>query len=302
MEIVDRLLNRSEETAFRELKRIADDNDMRVFSKTRLSDVIVKGGAYLSQRKFDYFTRCHCDYVVTDADFRPLMVIEYDGPLHVDARQRERDAIKNDLCRRAGLGLLRINDRHVTKLYRGMSVLRWIIEVSELAKAFDKAQREGQVPNDEPFDPAAFDSFGAGTKRFPYWLSAPATQSFYDFFATLDPAAPHGWSSFVGYDAGDTAYRLSCLYFDDRVLWARTAVRRQDLDFPHFDLLCEIDGCELGERLAGFRRGEIRTASKAEFRPVFERFCERYDPHPSHSMGAFPFEGRWDPKNGWRSR
>src|SRR5690606_12307889 len=116
------------------------------------------------------------------------------------------------------------------------------------------------------------------------------------------PDVPHGWSSFVGYDAEDTAYRLSCLYFGDRVLWARTAVRRQDLDFPHFDLLSEIDGCELGERLAGFRCGKFRGASVAEFKPVFECFCERYDPHPSHVMGAFPFEGTWDLKNGWRSR
>lgn len=301
MKIVDALLNRSEVTAFRELESIAGDNGLRVFSKTRLSDVIAKGAAYLSQREFDYFTRCHCDYVITDAAFRPLMVVEYDGPLHADARQQERDAIKNALCRRAGLGLLRINDRHVTRLYRGMSVLRWIIEVSELAKAFDAAQRNGQVPEDEPFDPAAFDAIGGGP-RFPYWLSAPATQSFHAFFATLDPDVPHGWTSFVGYDADDTAYKLSCLYFDDQVLWARTAVRRQDLDFPHYDLLSEIDGCELGIALAKFRRGETRAVTKEEFRPVFERFCERYDPHPAHSMGAFPFEGAWDPKNGCRRR
>ena len=300
MKIVDTLLNRSEVTAFRELNRIAADNDLRVFSKTRLSDVIEKGRAYLSQREFDYFTRCHCDYVVTDCDFRPLMVVEYDGPLHSHARQQERDAIKNALCRRAGLGLLRINDRHVTKLYRGMSVLRWIIEVSELSKAFDEARRNGQVPPDEPFDPASFDA-AHGSDRFPYWLSAPATQSFHQFFATRDLAAPHGWSSLLGYDADDTAYRLSLLYFDDCILWARTAVRRQDVEFPHYDLLNEIDGCELGIRLASYRRGEFRASSKEEFRPIFERFCERYDPHPSHSMGAFPFEVTWDPKSGWRN-
>jgi hypothetical protein len=300
MKIVDALLNRSEATAFRELESIAGDNGLRVFSKTRLSDVIDKGGAHLSQREFDYFTRCHCDYVVTDTAFRPLMVVEYDGPLHANARQQERDGIKNALCRSAGLGLLRINDRHVTKLYRGMSVLRWIIEVTELAKAFEEAQRSGQVPWDEPFDPASFDAIGG--RRFPYWLSAPATQSIHAFFATFDPAVPHGWSSFVGQDAEGTAYKLSCLYFENQILWARTAVRRQDLDFPHYDLLGEIDGCELGIRLAKFRRGEIRATSRDEFRPIFERFCERYDAHPSHGMGAFPFEGTWDFKNGWRSR
>lgn len=293
MQIVDRLLNRSEQAAFRELERVAVDNGLRAFAKPRLSDVIQKSGAYLSQREFDYFTRSHCDFVVTDDAYRPLMVVEYDGPFHADAKQQERDRIKNGLLKQAGLGLLRINDRHVTKLYRGMSVLRWIIEVTELMKSFDEWQRTGQIPLDEPFDPAAFDSIHGG-KRFPYWLSAPATRSFHAFFKTLDPARPHGWTSFVGRDADGTVCQLSTLYFEDQVLCAKTAVRRQDLLFPHYDLLYELDGCELGERLARFRRGELRASTKTEFRRVFDRYCEQYDPHPSHSSGAFPFEIAWD--------
>ena len=300
MEIVDALLNRSEHATFRELEGIAADNGLRLFSKTRLSDVIAKGSTRLSQREFDYYTRCHCDFVLTDAAFRPQMIVEYDGPLHADVVQQARDRIKNHLCRSAGMGLLRINDRHVTKLYRGMTVLRWIIEVSGLSRVFDEAQRAGHIPADEPFDPAFFIT-GSGGQRFPYWLSAPATQSFHDFFATLGAGAEYGWSSFLGRDADGTAYRLSCLYFDDRILWARTAVRRQDLDFPHYDLLTEIDTCELGLQLEKYRRGEIPGASKDEFRQVFDRFCGCYDPYPTHWMGAFPFPGKWDLSNGWRT-
>jgi hypothetical protein len=58
----------------------------------------------------------------------------------------------------------------------------------------------------------------------------------------------------------------------------------------------------LGIRLKKFREGEIASCTKEEFRPVFERFCERYNAHPSHSMGSFPFEGTWDFKNGWLKR
>jgi hypothetical protein len=289
MKIVEALLNRSEVRAFRELESIADDNGMRVFSKTRLSDVIQKGGTYLSQREFDYFTRCHCDYVLTDENYQPVMVVEYDGPMHTDSRQQERDRIKNALCKSAGLGILRINDRHVTKLYRGMSVLRWIVEVTELSKAFDEAQLNGQIPWDEPFDPASFDSVSGGA-RFPYWLSAPATQSFHGLFAILDRSASYGWHSFVGYDRDDVGCRLSWLYFDNKILWARTAVRPQDINFPHFDLLSEIDSCELGIRLAKYQKGEISATFKEEFRAIFERYCQRFDPHPSHSTGAFPFD------------
>lgn len=47
-------------------------------------------------------------------------------------------------------------------------------------------------------------------------------------------------------------------------------------------------------RLKKFRKGEITSATAAEFKPVFETFCERYNAHPSHSMGSFPFETSWD--------
>src|SRR5271154_852907 len=110
MEIVETLLNRSEEVAFRELQSVASDNNLKVFPKPRLSDVIQKGNSYLTQRQFDFYTRSHCDFVITDEAYRPTMIVEYDGPLHVDAKQQERDKIKNDLCRRAGLGMLRIHD------------------------------------------------------------------------------------------------------------------------------------------------------------------------------------------------
>ncbi len=94
MKIVDSLLNRSEEVVFRELQSIASDDNLKVFSKPRLSDVIQKGNYFLTRCEFDFYTRSHCDFVVTDEKFRPMMIVEYDGPLHADAKQHERDEIK----------------------------------------------------------------------------------------------------------------------------------------------------------------------------------------------------------------
>jgi hypothetical protein len=299
MEIVRSVLNGAEEACLHELQNIAADNNLRIFPKMRLSDVIRKGASILTRREFDFYTRSHCDFTVTDSGGRPMMIIEYDGPLHQDTKQQERDQIKNELCKKVGLGLLRIHDRHVTKLYRGMTVLRWIIEVTQLEKAFYEAQARGQVPYDEPFDPAMFDSLNGG-RRFPYWLSARATQSFHDFFKKLDLMSRKGWTGLLGQDPEGNSYRLSCLYFGDQILWAKTGVRRQDLDFPDYDLLNELDTCELGLRLKTFQNGEIRSISKEQFRPIFEEFCARYNPHPSHSMGAFPFEGAWNLSTGWK--
>lgn len=293
MRVADRLLNHKEEVVFRELSEVTSDNNLRVFPKPRLSDVVEKGSTYLSQREFDFYTRSHCDFVITDSDYRPQMIVEYDGPLHADVKQQERDRIKNDLCKQAELGLLRIHDRHVTKLYRGMSVLRWIVEVTELEKAFNEAQSQGHIPYDEPFDPASIDAVGGGD-RFPYWLSADATQAFHAFLGTIDPSVPKGWGGILGYDKEETGYRLSWLRFDDNILCARTAVRRQDLDFPHYDLLNEIDSCELGIRLQKFRKEEIAPISIEEFREIFETFCERYNASPSYSSGPYPFEAPWN--------
>lgn len=299
MKIAETLLNRSEEVVYRELSSIASDNGMKVFAKPRLSDVIQKGSTFLTQREFDFYTRSHCDFVLTDEAFRPLMLIEYDGPLHqTDERQQERDEIKNELCRRAALGLLRINANHVTKLYRGITVLRWIIEVTEMEKAFNEAQANGQIPWEEGFDPAFLEPADAGG-RFPYWLSAAATQSFQRFFGTLDKAMPKGWNGVVGQDKAGNGRRLSCLYFGDKILWSTTGVRKQDLQFPDYDLLDQLDTCELGILLKKFHKSEIAACTPTEFRPVFDKFCERYNAHPSHSMGSFPFNTSWS-FDGWK--
>jgi hypothetical protein len=103
-------------------------------------------------------------------------------------------------------------------------------------------------------------------------------------------------------DENGTGYRLSCLYFGSDILLAKTAVRKQGLDFPYLDLLNELDTCELSIRLAKFVSGEIRSNSKEEFKPIFERFCEHHEMHPSHSMGAFPIAGTWNFKDGWIGR
>lgn len=294
MKVVESLLNRSEETVLRELQKITSDNGMRVFVKPRLSDVIQKGRARLTNREFEFYTRSHCDFVLTDAQTQPLMIVEYDGPLHEsNATRQERDKIKNELCRQAKIGLLRINDRYVTKLYRGMSVLRWIVEVIELEKTFYEAQDNGHIPWDEPFDATFLAPVGSG-ERFPYWLSASATQSFHDFFETLDRAIPKGWSGILGQDKNGASRRLSCLYFGDQILSSTTGIRKQDVQFPDYDLLDQIDTCELGILLKKFCKGEVAALSPKEFRPVFESFCERYSAHPSHTMGGFPLDVHWN--------
>lgn len=292
MKPVDAFMNGKEALVLRELDRIAADNGYRVFAKTRISDVLNRSGRYLTQSEFNLYSHGHFDFLLVDETSRPVMGIEYDGPRHLESDQIRRDVIKNSLCREAGFGLLRVQDHHVRRLFRGMSVLRWIVEVSELERAFYDAQEVGSIPPDEPFDPASFMTL-RGRSDFPYWLSADANVAIHTFFAGLDPAGPKGWHSFNGSDGDDVSLRLSTIYFEDKVLWIRTSMREQDLQFPTYDLLSEINGCQLGEALNLHRRGKWKASSIEEFRPIWAEFRERYGARPSSSMGAFPIHSVW---------
>lgn len=286
MKVVERLMNRSEEVVYRELTSIAVDNGLKVFSKTRLSDVLQTAGTRLPTRVFDYFTRSHCDFVVTDHEYHPVMAIEYDGPSHADPKQQELDKMKNDLCGEAGLGLLRVRDQHVTRSYGGMSILRWIIEVTELEKIFYDAQEKGHIPLEEPFDPLSLNINGEGCK---FWLSRKDTIKL-NKFAEFKPDQPRrGWNTFRGRGENDSIHHLSCLFFEGQVLYVHTSVRRQGLIFPHYDLSSELDICEMGLHLDKFIKGEVPSLTPEQFRPWFERFCEDFSAEPASSRGPFPF-------------
>src|SRR5262245_58215086 len=141
MRIKDRILNTSEEIVLKELSAIVAENRLRVFPKLRLSDVIEKD-SYLDRDHFSYFTRSHFDFLITTSEAKPFMAIEYDGPFHSGAEQAARDEKKHFLCMEAELPILRINANHVLRTYRGMTLLRWIIEVIQLEEWFYEAQEK----------------------------------------------------------------------------------------------------------------------------------------------------------------
>jgi very-short-patch-repair endonuclease len=101
MRVAEKLLNKAEELAFRELNSIAEDNALRLFAKPRLSDVLLKDES-LSRVVFDFYTKAHVDFVVTDQATKPLFIVEYDGPFHTSAVQRQRDETKDSLCSVSG--------------------------------------------------------------------------------------------------------------------------------------------------------------------------------------------------------
>jgi Protein of unknown function (DUF2726) len=298
MRVAEKLLNKAEEVALRELNSIAEDNALRLFAKPRLSDVLLKDES-LSRVVFDFYTKAHVDFVVTDQATKPLFIVEYDSPFHTSALQRWRDETKDTLCSSASLGVLRINANHVTRRFRGISVLRWIIEVTELEKWFHDEQQAGHIPWDADFDAMMMFDAGKG-RKWPYWLSVSATQRLNDF---VHKRRHRGWAGITGHDKENNLHELSFIWFDNSVIWSTTGVRHQRFDFPAYDLLREISICELESKLREYQEGNCRPVSGAQFQQVCERFCSRYDDaYPSHScgMGSAPFSYSWNFNEGWK--
>lgn len=101
------------------LQRQLAKEGYRILPKVGLCDALEKDrNDYLPQREFDYFTRAHLDFLVT-CDNMPVFAVEFDGAHHfADERTIENDAIKNRLCKQAGLPLLRITSTEIEEYDR----------------------------------------------------------------------------------------------------------------------------------------------------------------------------------------
>lgn len=92
----------------------------------------------------------------------------------------------------------------------------------------------------------------------------------------------------MGSDQAGNGHYLSYMWFGDQVIYAKTAVRKQRIDFLSYDLLGELADCELGILLSKFRRGQHRATSINEFRRTHELFCNKYNA-THHSGYAWEF-------------
>lgn len=101
--------NRSEQRVEAILNQNLASNGYRIWAKRRLAEVInTEPRERLSYEEFDYLSRASLDYVIA-RDNIGVFAVEFDGPAHsTDPRTVQRDVLKNRLCKRAKLPLLRI--------------------------------------------------------------------------------------------------------------------------------------------------------------------------------------------------
>ncbi|BDT88525.1 DUF2726 domain-containing protein [Nocardia cyriacigeorgica] len=145
------VLNRSESGVDQLLSEYAHENGYRVLVKMRLRDVIDASDFARNNREKNFLWTSHVDFIIVDTSTNiPVLAVEYDGPSHTSASQVERDQIKDRLCRKSGLPVLRIDSSYARREGK-WNVLKYILFIHDVGKAFIEAQESGYIPRDEPF-------------------------------------------------------------------------------------------------------------------------------------------------------
>jgi len=247
--MLKKILNLHEEATHSRLKDACNDWEASVYSKIRLADIFPIEGSGISDKDFRFALQSHFDFVISNKKHDPLFAIEFDGHSHRKHTQIQRDKLKNQLCERFDLPLLRITSNFLQKKYRNMDVLTWLVEVWFLQEGFYDAQSKGQIPPDEPFDPLNFIMFPKSKERFPLWLSLNSNIKIKKLFENKlckDPIP----SVFIGRDKENNYKGIAFIRInDERGVCTRITMLKQQFSVGMLDILNEILICELYEKV-----------------------------------------------------
>jgi hypothetical protein len=146
------LLNEYEEVVDELLNEATHQYDARVHCKVRIADALAIEHSGLTAEEYSYALRAHFDFVVSSRGDRVAFAIEFDGPRHTrDPNTIHRDSLKNTVCTKLGMPLLRVDARFFKRVEQ-FSILGWLIELWFIHRAFIEAQEHSEIGSDEVFD------------------------------------------------------------------------------------------------------------------------------------------------------
>jgi len=142
-----RLLSMREPFVYRTLEQRLP-RQYRICPKVRLKDVIGRERKeWLCDEAFGFLLKSHLDFVVMDAaSAEPVFAVEFDGAQHDGPPQAGADVIKNTLCRRAELPLLRIRGAELQPHER-VTLLDYMLR---RYVAWERWAPEGWMTDDDP--------------------------------------------------------------------------------------------------------------------------------------------------------
>lgn len=158
-----------EESSDQQLRSWATKNNLRVFSQVALSQVLNINNSGLSKSEFSYALKASFDFVIARQDSRALFAVEADGEYHhEDKRKRKLDHLKNSICTKLRMPLIRVGKKAVeVKLQGFSSVLTWLATLFPYAEALGEAYANGTIPEDEIVFPTDIVTFTNKELTFP---------------------------------------------------------------------------------------------------------------------------------------
>jgi hypothetical protein len=283
-----RLLTQAEETTNNVLKPLCEKWGAHAFIKVRLADVLPIENSGINGSAYRFALQSHFDFVVTDADIRPLFAVEFDGDTHISDVQQQRDRQKNQLCERFGFPLLRINSRYLVTQYRQMDVLSWFVNYWFAKQMIFDAYEQGQIPPDAYVDPTMFVSLPGSKDKFPLWLSADVScriRKLHNEGHCLD-ASP---SLFVASDEQGNYRAISYLRITETsAVWSLTGMRPQQFPVPATEVLEAIALHDLSEKLKHVLEGRQQPTLLEELAKDLDRFRDQYRVVCSSTYGDPP--------------
>jgi very-short-patch-repair endonuclease len=152
-------LGPEENATFESLEQILRPLGARVHAKTRLEDALGALNIQLRNLPFqrhviEYGLRSHLDFFVELDDPRAHIAFEFDGAFHnSDQTTRRNDAWKDDLCRAAGLNVVRI-DGTGFQVFEEYNLVGWLADCWVMDEHFNARVANGDLPYDAFFMPA----------------------------------------------------------------------------------------------------------------------------------------------------
>lgn len=283
------LLNKYEEITYDKLKALSVEYGSHVFSKVRIADILPITRSGIGNDLFKFALQAHFDFTIHDSNYVPLFAVEFDGPMHtLSDVQKMRDEKKNAICEFFGFSLLRINARYFDKKYRDLDLLTYFVDVWYLDEAFAKAQEEGHIPWDEPFDPTFIGLNGRTSKSFPYWLSLDLQneiKKMYDSGSLYDPFVSH-W---IGIDPQGNYRCLAWLQAaNSGFLITKTGMRQQQFPVDISDLLSQLSIFDLYEGISALQNGSRRLYKMDKLEELLLKF------KTSFRMASFAGHSRYN--------
>lgn len=159
-----RIFTTGEKAVFRIAQAVAAHHGVEAIAKVRIADAIEIKNSGISNKEYSYALKAHFDVLVIQHNL-PLMAIEFDGAGH-DARN---DHIKNGLCDRFELPLIRVNMAHVNAENFEDSAVHFFIYQLFGVDAFLEEYKNDPY---EIYDPLFFVSAPGKDRQWPFAYEA----------------------------------------------------------------------------------------------------------------------------------